>query len=38
VGRSWPILTGERGHYELAAGGDALRFITTLEQMANEGG
>ena len=22
VGRSWPILTGERGHYELAAGRD----------------
>ncbi len=21
-GRAWPILTGERGHYELAAGGD----------------
>jgi len=38
VGRSWPILTGERGHYELAAGRDALPFITTLEKMANEGG
>src|SRR5215475_12085001 len=23
VGRCWPILTGERGHYELAAGRDA---------------
>jgi len=23
VGRSWPILTGERGHYELAAGSDS---------------
>ena len=38
VGRSWPILTGERGHYELAAGRDPLPFITTLEKMANEGG
>ena len=24
VGRSWPILTGERGHYELAAGRDPM--------------
>jgi glucoamylase len=23
VGRAWPLLTGERGHYELAAGRDA---------------
>jgi glucoamylase len=38
VGRAWPILTGERGHYELAAGHDPLPFISTLERMANEGG
>ncbi len=38
VGRSWPILTGERGHYELAAGRDARPFIETLERMSNEGG
>ena len=38
VGRCWPILTGERGHYELAAGRDPLPFITTLEQFANCGG
>ena len=37
-GRSWPILTGERGHYELAAGHDPRPFITTLEAFANEGG
>lgn len=37
-GRSWPILTGERGHYELAAGRDARPFIETLEKFANEGG
>ena len=37
-GRCWPILTGERGHYELAAGRDALRFIEAMEQFANEGG
>jgi glucoamylase len=38
VGRSWPILTGERGHYELAAGRDPLPFIGALEQFANAGG
>ena len=38
VGRSWPILTGERGHYELAAGHDPGPFITAMEKFANEGG
>jgi glucoamylase len=38
VGRSWPILTGERGHFEIAAGRDALPFITALERFANAGG
>jgi glucoamylase len=38
VGRSWPILTGERGHYELAAGRDPQPFITTMEKFANKGG
>ena len=37
-GRSWPILTGERGHYELAAGRDPKPFITAMEKFANEGG
>ena len=37
-GRSWPILTGERGHYELAAGRDPLPFIDAMEKFANEGG
>jgi len=37
-GHSWPILTGERGHYELAAGRDPQPFIATLEKFANEGG
>jgi glucoamylase len=37
-GRCWPILTGERAHYELAAGRDPLPFIKTLEEFANEGG
>ncbi len=37
-GRCWPILTGERGHYELAAGRDPLPFIEALEKFANAGG
>jgi glucoamylase len=38
VGRCWPILTGERGHYELAAGRDPKRFIKALEDFSNQGG
>ena len=38
VGRSWPILTGERGHYELAAGSDPKPFIAAMEKFANAGG
>jgi glucoamylase len=38
VGRSWPILTGERGHYELAAGRDPRPFIAAMEKFANRGG
>ena len=38
VGRSWPLLTGERGHYELAAGRDAGPYLTAMEKFANAGG
>jgi len=40
VGRAWPLLTGERAHYELAAGRKdaALRLLRALEAFANEGG
>jgi glucoamylase len=40
IGRGWPLLTGERAHYELAAGRtqEAKRLLTTLESFANEGG
>jgi glucoamylase len=38
VGRCWPILTGERGHYELAAGRDPKPFIEAIENFSNEGG
>jgi glucoamylase len=40
VGRPWPLLVGERAHYELAAGNpiEASRLCRTLEAFANEGG
>jgi len=38
IGRCWPILTGERGHYELAAGRDPKPFIAAMEKFANKGG
>lgn len=40
VGRAWPLLTGERAHYELAAGNraEAERLAETLAAFANEGG
>ena len=34
VGRAWPLLTGERGHYELAAGRSARRYIEALEKFS----
>ena len=37
VGGCWPLLTGERGHYELAAGRDPLPFIRAMEKFANVG-
>lgn len=37
-GRAWPLLTGERGHYELAAGRDARLFVHALERFALRGG
>jgi len=37
-GRAWPLLGGERGHYELAAGGDPKPFIEAMEQFASMGG
>ncbi|GGA67004.1 glucan 1,4-alpha-glucosidase [Edaphobacter acidisoli] len=37
-GRSWPLLAGERAHYELAAGRDVKPLITALEQFSSRGG
>jgi glucoamylase len=40
IGRGWPLLTGERAHYELAAGrvDNAKRLLAAMESFANEGG
>jgi glucoamylase len=38
VGRPWPLLTGERGHYELAAGNNAKPYILYLEAFAGSSG
>jgi glucoamylase len=33
-GRPWPLLTGERGHYELAAGRDPRLFLDAMERFS----
>jgi glucoamylase len=40
IGRAWPLLTGERAHYELAAGrmDEAVRLLHMMEGFANPGG
>ena len=34
TGRPWPLLTGERGHYEIAAGRDPDPYLRALENFA----
>ena len=34
-GRGWPLLTGERGHYALSAGEDALPYLEAMMAMSN---
>src|SRR6185437_4876575 len=38
VGRVWPLLTGERGHYELAAGRSTGAYIRAMENLASTTG
>ena len=40
IGRAWPLLTGERAHFELAAGNIAVArtLMAALESFANDGG
>ncbi|EQD78743.1 Glucan 1,4-alpha-glucosidase, partial [mine drainage metagenome] len=35
VGRGWPLLTGERGHYEIARGSDPTPYIEALEKFSS---
>ena len=39
IGRAWPLLTGERAHYEIAAGNmeGAVKLLQTMESFANNG-
>ena len=34
TGRAWPLLTGERGHYEIAAGRDPDPYLRALEKFS----
>jgi glucoamylase len=38
TGRAWPLLTGERGHYELAAGRDVQPYVRAMERFATPAG
>jgi glucoamylase len=38
VGRAWPLLSGERGHYELAAGRSPLPYLQAMAAMSGPGG
>ncbi len=38
IGRLWPLLTGERGHYELIRGENALPYLQAMAAFADEGG
>lgn len=37
-GRLWPLLTGERGHYELLAGNDPMPYLNAMIAMTGNGG
>ncbi|HEX5432760.1 MAG TPA: glycoside hydrolase family 15 protein [Candidatus Angelobacter sp.] len=38
IGRAWPLLAGERAHYELAAGRDARPLVAAMENFATRSG
>lgn len=38
IGRGWPLLAGERGHYALMAGEDALPYLEAMTAMTGAGG
>ncbi|HEY1709357.1 MAG TPA: glycoside hydrolase family 15 protein [Rhizomicrobium sp.] len=38
IGRAWPLLTGERGHYELQLGRDPLPYLRAMARMTGRTG
>jgi glucoamylase len=38
IGRAWPLLTGERGHFELQCGGDPLQYLGMMTRMTGPAG
>ena len=38
IGRLWPLLTGERGHYALLAGEDPQPYLDAMTRMTGRGG
>ena len=38
IGRPWPLLAGERAHYELAAGRDVSAYVKSMETFAGKRG
>jgi glucoamylase len=38
IGRGWPLLTGERGHYALVAGEDVMPYLEAMMAMSGSGG
>ena len=38
IGRAWPLLTGERGHYVLSGEGDARPYLLAMERFATPTG
>ncbi len=38
IGRGWPLLVGERGHYALALGEDPLPYLKSMTAMTGRGG
>jgi len=38
IGRAWPLLTGERGHFELQRGSDPVRYLGMMARMTGAAG
>jgi glucoamylase len=38
IGRGWPLLVGERGHYELEAGRDPRPYLAAMRRLGSRGG